>query len=129
LIGYILVNYISNHQKPPKIKMNYLLILDTNLVNDMIGVEVENIRNKKIHKKMLSEVNREIYIIRGYGMYDTGECVECNSSWVINALWDYDEDEKTWDRYYLQNDGEFDDDEDFKNSMYEDGILDLYPKY
>ncbi len=33
--------------------MNYLLTLDTNLVNDMIGVEVENIRNrKKVCKKM-----------------------------------------------------------------------------
>ena len=110
--------------------MNYLSTLDTNLVEDMIGKEVQNIRNKKIHKKMIEEVNKEIYIIRGFGGYACGVSIEKNTSWVVRALWDYDKDEKKWYRYYLEDeDGEFDDDEDYKNCMYKNGIYRLYPKY
>ena len=61
--------------------MNYLLTLDSNLVDDMIGVRVKNIRNtikqsKSNYADMISEFNilveyKDIFI-ESFGGYDDG---------------------------------------------------------
>jgi len=69
----------------------------------MIVPKVIEIRKVKENKK---KVNREIYILRGYGTDVCGAVIEKDTSWVVCGAFDYDEEEKKMDRDYENYDEE-----------------------
>jgi len=92
--------------------MNYLQLLDTNLVEDMIGREVRKIR----FKKMLKEMCNNLY----------QECGLCDQYWDFPNPWNADCVDYT---SYSINDAEEDDSEDDSVEGEDDSVKMFENKY
>ena len=81
--------------------MNYLLTLDTNLVNDMIGVKVNNIRIQQKQKKLFNELQSELNCMYNQFIYmDRGDVPELED---LDAINEYEYSESDQYSYFISN--------------------------
>jgi len=79
--------------------MSYLMTLDTNLVNDMIGVEVKNIRIQQQQKKLFKLLQAELnFMYEEFVYMDRSDGQELDTLDAINEYYNWGDES-----YFISN--------------------------